>query len=133
MRLKRTNPESDLQRAVLAHLRTRGAAGLVYFHVPQGNKLGGARSAKGVAIQGSINKGLGVRKGVSDLILCCEGKFFALELKVPGRTPTEEQLEFIAEVNNAGGFAAWCQGLDRALGILESWGVLRGKSQELAA
>ncbi len=128
MRVRRTNPESDLQRAVLAHLRTRGAAGLVYFHVPQGNKLGGARSRKGVAIQGSINKGLGVRAGVSDLILLAHGRFFALELKVPGRTPTEEQLRFLAEVNAAGGFGAWCQGLDRALGILESWGVLRGKA-----
>lgn len=133
MRLRRSQPESDLQRAVLAHLRTRGAAGLVYFHVPQGNKLGGARSSKGVAIQGSINKGLGVRKGVSDLILCCSGKFFALELKVPGRTPTEEQLQFLADVERAGGFSAWCQGLDRALGILESWGCLKGKARQEAA
>jgi hypothetical protein len=126
--MRRANPESDLQRAVLAHLRQRGAAGLVYFHVPQGNKLGGKRSAKGVAIQGSINKGLGVRAGVSDLIMLNAGRFFALELKIPGRTPTEQQLQFLNEVNAAGGFGAWCQGLDRALGILESWGLLRGKA-----
>src|SRR5882757_7171450 len=131
MRLRRANPESDLQRAVLAHLRMRGAAGLVYFHVPQGNKLGGARSAKGIAIQGSINKGLGVRPGVSDLILLRGGKFFALELKVAARTPTVEQLAFLADVNAAGGYGAWCQGLDRALAILETWGLLRGKSKEM--
>lgn len=128
MRIRRARPEDDLQRNLIAHLKTRGAPGLVFFHVPQGNKLGGKRSAKGIAIQGSINKGLGVRKGVSDLIMLHKSHFYALELKAEGGTPTEEQLEFIDDVKDAGGFATWCVGIDRAIGILECWGLLVGKA-----
>jgi hypothetical protein len=96
--------------------------GLVWFAVPNGNKLGGKISAKGIAIQGSINKGLGVKAGVSDLIFLHDSKFFALELKVGKNRPTVEQLEFIDHVNAAGGFACWCTGLDAALRVLEACG-----------
>lgn len=119
-------PEDVIQRAVFQHIAQRGVPGLVAFHVPQGNKLGGKRSAKGVAIQGSINKGLGVVPGVSDIIALHDGKFYALELKAEGGTPSENQLKFIARVNDSGGFAVWVVGLDRALHVLEGWGLLRG-------
>jgi hypothetical protein len=128
-RHRRASPESAIQRAIAQHLEIRGAPNLVWFHVPQGNKLGGKISAKGIAIQGSINKGLGVKAGVSDLIFLHDAKFYALELKIDGQTPTEQQLEFIDRVNAAGGFATWCAGLDRALACLEAWGLLCGRSQ----
>jgi hypothetical protein len=126
---RRARPEDMMQRAICQHLDVRGVPRLVWFHVPQGNKLGGTRSKRGIAIQGAINRGLGVKRGVSDLIFLHAGKFFSLELKVRGRTPTEEQLEFIDRVNAAGGFAAWCTGLDEALACLEAWGLLRGRTQ----
>jgi hypothetical protein len=62
-------PELEIQRALIGHLKIRGARGIVYWHTPNGALLGDKRSRKGVSIQGSIFKGLGVRKGVSDLIL----------------------------------------------------------------
>jgi hypothetical protein len=124
---RRASPEAQIQRAVAQHLEIRGAPGLVWFAVPNGNKLGGKISAKGIAIQGSINKALGVKAGVSDLIFLHDAKFCALELKVDGRTPTEQQLEFIDRVNAAGGFATWCAGLDRALDVLAAWGLLKGR------
>jgi hypothetical protein len=117
---RRRQPEAQIQRAIAQHLEIRGAAGLVWFAVPNGNKLGGKISAKGIAIQGSINKGLGVKPGVSDLIFLHDAKFYALELKVDGRT--------LDRVNAAGGFATWCAGLDRALACLEAWGLLCGRS-----
>jgi hypothetical protein len=126
-RPRRRSPEAAIQRALCQHLDIRGAPGLVWFHVPQGNKLGGKISAKGIAIQGAINRALGVKRGVSDLIFLHDAKFYALEIKVDGRTPTAEQLEFIDRVNAAGGFATWCAGLDRAIACLTAWGLLRGR------
>jgi hypothetical protein len=125
---RRAQPEAELQRALCRHLEARAAPGLVWFHVPQGNKLGGKISAKGIAIQGAINGGLGVKRGVSDLIFLHDGKFYSLELKAEGRTPTTEQLEFIDKASAAGGFATWCAGLDAALRVLEAWQLLRGRT-----
>jgi hypothetical protein len=120
--------EQKVQCALCQHIDVRGVSGLVWFAVPNGNKLGGRISAKGIAIQGSINRGLGVKAGVSDLIFLHDSKFFALELKVGTNRPTETQLEFIDRVNAAGGFATWATGLDRALACLEAWGLLRGRT-----
>ena len=116
-------PEQVIHKAVADHLRIRGAPGLVWFHVAQSNY---ARNRKGTAIQAAINKGLGVRKGVSDLILFHQGNFYALEIKPKGRTPTEEQYAFLACVEAAGGFSAWTAGVDKALKVLETWGLLKG-------
>lgn len=121
-------PEQAIHRGVVAHLRQRAAPGLVWWHTPQGVKLGGRRSRKGINIQGSIMKGLGARAGVSDLVFLRRGHFYALELKAPGNTPTEQQLEFLDDVKDAGGFSAWCASLDLALSILEAWELLVGRA-----
>jgi hypothetical protein len=117
---KRANPEQAIQRAVVQHLRTRGAPGMWWCHVPNG----GWRSP----IEASIMKGLGVRAGVPDLLFCVKGTFFALELKAPGGKTTENQLRMQAEINAADGYATIAEGLDRAIACLEEWGILRGKS-----
>lgn len=43
--------------------------------------------------------------GVSDLLLCLNGRYVALELKRPGEEPTDLQAKFIADVRRAGGYA----------------------------
>lgn len=116
-------PEQKLQQGVARHLRSRGKPGLVWFHVPNQGRSGGPRGR----VQGAILKSMGLRAGVSDFIMLNDGKFFALELKPEGERPTESQVQFLQDVNNAGGFAACAEGLDRALGCLETWGLLRGK------
>lgn len=121
-------PEQDLQRALFQHIRQRGVPGLVAWHTPNGAYLGGKRSRKGVAIAGSIMKGLGVLPGVSDIIAVYDGKVFALELKAPGGRATEAQLEFISNMERAGAFTCVAEGLDRALKTLEMWGLLRGEA-----
>jgi hypothetical protein len=113
-------PEQIIQRAVCQHLRQRGASGLVWFHVPNG----GRRSP----VEASIFAGLGVRPGVSDLILLRDGKAFALELKTERGRPSAAQMQFISEFRAAGGEASIANGLDEAMRLLEAWGLLRGRS-----
>lgn len=110
-------PEQQIQKAVVQHLRLRGVKGLVFFHVPNG----GRRSAH----EGAIFKSLGVRAGVSDLILVHEGKIFAMELKAPGGRATEAQMAFQSDIDAAGAFTAMPEGIDAALQTLEAWGLLR--------
>ncbi len=110
-------PEQALQRAVVEHLRLRGVKGLVFFHVPNG----GARRR----IEAGILKGMGVRAGVSDLILVHAGKIFAMEFKAPGGRATEAQMAFLSDIDAAGAFTAMPEGLDAALATLEAWGLLR--------
>lgn len=109
--------EAQIQRSVFDHLATRAYPRVVAFHCPNG----GFRPR----VEAAIFKGMGVRAGVSDVIACYAGDFFALELKAPGQKPTAEQLEFIAAVNDAGGYATWTDNLDRALNILEMWGLIK--------
>jgi hypothetical protein len=113
--------EQETQRAVLDHLRMRGNRGLVYFAVPNG----GYRSS----VEAGIMKGLGVRAGVSDLILLYSGAFYAMELKSDKGKATLPQAAFLAEVRAAGGHTAVCGSLDAAIERLESWGLIRGKAQ----
>ena len=121
--------EQDAQKALIKHLKIRAVRGLVYWHTPNGAYLGGKRSRKGVSIQGSIMKGLGVRAGVSDLILVHGGKIYCLELKKAkdGR-PRLEQIDFLGDMERAGAFTAMPAGLDAALATLESWGLLKGRA-----
>ena len=107
-------PEQIIQRAVCQHLRQRGAAGLVWWHTPNG----GRRSP----IEAAVFTGLGVRAGVSDLILLRDGKVFALELKAERGRPSAAQMQFISEFRAAGGDASIANGLDQALHTLEAWG-----------
>lgn len=118
MRRRSARPEDQIQRAVVQHLRQRGVPGLVFVHVPNGGKRR--------PIEAAIFKGLGVRAGVSDLLLWHDGRSYALELKAPGGGATEAQYQFISDMERAGAFTCIAEGLDRALRVLEQWNLLRG-------
>lgn len=115
-------PEQEIHKAVVSHLKMRGVPGLVFFHVPNGVRGRGRKAA----IQGAIAKGMGVRAGVSDLILLHKGHAYALELKAEGGRATEAQMEFVDDFYRAGGNPCIADGLDKALKTLETWGLLRG-------
>lgn len=121
-------PEQAIQRAVFEHIRQRGVPGLVAWHTPNGAAYGGKRNRKGIAIQGSIMAGLGVRAGVSDVICVHRGKIYAMELKAPGGRATEAQMKFLSDIDAAGAYTAMPASLDAALATLEAWGLLRGSS-----
>jgi hypothetical protein len=55
-------------------------------------------------------------KGISDIIACSPtGRFWAVEVKAPGKKPTEEQLDFLARVNAAGGKGILAFSLDEVM------------------
>jgi hypothetical protein len=112
-------PEQQIHRAVVAHLRARGVPGLVFLHPANGGYRKPAEAA--------ILQSLGVRPGASDLLLWHDNRSFALELKAEGGRATEAQLQFLADMKNAGAFAGVAVGLDDALTFLEGWQLLRGR------
>jgi hypothetical protein len=116
--------EQQIHQAVAAHLRLRGRPGVVWWH--SNNNIAG-RGRK-FYIQGAIAKSLGVRAGVSDIVALYQGRFHALELKAPGGRPTAAQLEFISDIEKAGGFTCVAEGIDEAIKALEQWQLLRGRS-----
>ncbi len=56
--------------------------------------------------------------GQPDLIICAKGKFIAIEVKRKGREPTKAQIEKIRSINEAGGYAGWCNDADKAISWL---------------
>jgi hypothetical protein len=117
-RHRRQRPEAGIQRAVFQHLRARAAPGVFAFHVPNG----GYRRP----VEAAILKGLGVVAGVPDVIAIHNGHVYGLELKAEGGRASEKQLATIAAMEAAGAFTCIAVGLDRALAVLEGWGLLRG-------
>jgi len=116
----RRHPEAAIQRAVFQHLRARGAPGVFAFHPANG----GYRKP----VEAAILKGLGVKPGVPDVFAVHNGRCFALELKAEGGRATDKQLACIAALREAGAFTCIAEGVDRALAILEAWGLLRGRA-----
>lgn len=45
--------------------------------------------------------------GISDIIGMIEGRFVAIEVKLPGNKPRPDQLEFLDNVKRAGGVGLW--------------------------
>jgi hypothetical protein len=72
-------------------------------------------------------KSLGWMAGLPDVFAVHNGRVFALELKAEGGRATDQQLATIAALHEAGAFTAIAEGLDRALAVLESWGLLLGR------
>src|SRR5262245_14332154 len=118
--IRRRSPEAAIQRAVFQHLRARGTPGVFAFHPANG----GYRKP----VEAAILKSLGVVAGVPDVIAVHNGRVFALELKAEGGRTTETQLATIAALEAAGAFTAVAEGVDRALAVLERWGLLRGRA-----
>ncbi len=46
--------------------------------------------------------------GVADLLICYQGNFIALEVKVGKEEPRLNQLAFLRSIEKAGGKAGWC-------------------------
>jgi hypothetical protein len=112
--------EQQAQIALNSHLRLRGVKGLVWTHPPNG----GFRTPR----EGALFKAMGTRAGVADLLLWHDGRSYALELKAGGSKPTKEQTAFLADMELAGAYTAVADGLDKALRMLEAWGLLRGRA-----
>jgi hypothetical protein len=116
-------PEQIIHRAVVSHLNWRAMPGVFFFHSPNGGK----RSK----VEGAIFKGLGVKRGVPDLVILYSGQIFGLEFKsAKGRvSPAQRQAMNAMEV--AGARTSIAASVDEALVTLECWGVIRRTPQEV--
>ncbi len=56
--------------------------------------------------------------GCPDLLVCYEGRFFALEVKQPRRYATRIQLKVLLDIDAAGGVAVVVRSVDDALALL---------------
>jgi hypothetical protein len=110
-------PEQIIQTTLVQHLRLRAPKDCFWFHVPN--------QGKRTPYMGKIMKDLGVRAGVPDLMFIHDGKAFGLELKADKGVPTESQQAALDAISAAGGHACAARGLDRAIAVLESWGLLK--------
>jgi hypothetical protein len=146
VRKRRADPEGDLQREVVAHLRR---AGVDFCHVPNSTGRGGKLQ------QGRL-KALGVERGVPDLLLFdptptpqpsgsmgwqrhCVGA--CLELKATDRAKpvppwedkraTDEQRAFLRRRHEQGWAVAVC-GPGEALAQLRAWGYLPASRKDTA-
>ncbi len=109
--------EGQIHRAVVAQLHARAKSDALWFHVPNGGRRD--------PVTGAQFKRMGVLPGVADLILIHRGHTYGLELKSDTGRPSVSQMEFMSRLTTAGGFGCITQGLDRAISVLERWGVLR--------
>jgi len=114
---RRQQPEAQLQRALIDHLRWRAPLDCWWTHIPNG----GARTA----IEGAILKGLGTRPGAPDLLIVRAGQALFIECKAPGRKLSPAQLACHEALRRAGAPVATADDIDEALGFLRRHGVLR--------
>ena len=47
-----------------------------------------------------------------------DGKAFYIEVKMPGKTPRQDQLDFLEAMKNTGAIAGWCTSVEEALKII---------------
>lgn len=60
------------------------------------------------------------RSGVSDIVGCYRGFFFAIEVKRPGKEPTALQYKRLREIINANGYGFWGTA-DKVIPEFEVW------------
>lgn len=113
---RRANPESQLQKAVVQHLRLSGSPGVLVLKITNE----GRRSAW----LGAEFKLQGLRPGAADLCICHKGRTFFLEIKAKGQKPEPEQVAFGADALLAGCDYQWADNINQALTILHGWRVI---------
>lgn len=111
------SPETAIHCTVVQHLQARAYPDVMFWHTPNGGYRNKAEASR--------FKAMGVRAGVSDLILFHRGKLYCLEIKAQGGRATEAQLGFIQEIDRAGAYTALATGVDACLATLEAWGLIK--------
>lgn len=117
-RKRRQVEQETVHRPVVLHLRARAAAGVFFFHVPNG----GRRSA----VEAAIMQGLGVRAGMPDIVCIKAGQAYGLELKAGKGSLSANQRQCHDDLRAAGAIIGTATGLSEALTWLEGHGLLRG-------
>ena len=114
---RRKQPEAQLQRALVEHLRWGARGDTWWTHIPNGGRRSPTEAA--------IFKSLGVRAGSPDLLIIRAGQPLFMELKAPGRKLSPAQVECHAALQRAGAQIETVDNIDAALAFLGRLGVLR--------
>ena len=69
---------------------------------------------KSGAVVTKINAGVYGGRGVADLLVCCDGHFCAVEVKMPKKKATKNQMAFLNSVRMAGDRAGVAKNLEQA-------------------
>jgi hypothetical protein len=116
-------PETELQIQVANVLRLYEALrGFIFFSVP--NELLGSATGRGGMGRMARFKRMGLRPGVTDIVIVRGGKAFFLELKSPVGVQSDSQIQFCADATRAGAECAVARSFDEALDALSMWGIL---------
>lgn len=100
--------EGTIQRAILSAVNR-----LPYARLWR-NNVGMLKDATGVGVT------YGLAKGSADLIGIVHGRFVAIEVKRPGKKPTDDQREWGETVLRLGGVWAVCSDVESALALLDA-------------
>lgn len=114
--MPKQRPEEQLQKAVFAYLDVALPRDAVAWHTP--NQRGTRKRW-----ENALLKGLGVRKGIPDVLVLWNGRLHCVELKAPGRKATQTQLEMAEQLKLAGGVWISATSLDGVVGALLGWGI----------
>jgi hypothetical protein len=114
---RRRQPEQQLQRSLVEHLRCCATADTWFCHLANG----GARTA----VEGAVLKSMGVRAGAPDLLVIRAGQALFIELKTRGRKLSPAQAQCHEELRRAGAVVECHDSINAALAFLKRLGVLR--------
>lgn len=118
--MRRAQPESRLQRAILKRI---AALGFTAVHVPNGAKLAGNEAQRRKA--GARLKADGVMAGFPDLLVYgSQGRIGHVEVKVEGNYQTDTQKRCQAFLTALGHHYAVCRSQEDVDETLQRWGWL---------
>jgi len=112
----RRQPERETHQAFKQFLDWRLPQRCVFWH----NPMGGRRDK----VTASLMKSLGAKAGMPDVMILCDGRLYGVELKTPGRKPSEVQRQCHEALRRAGAVIGVADSFDAAVSLLGTWGLL---------
>lgn len=115
LRRPRDTPEERLQKSCVRFLQAAAPPGLWWTHPHNEGKRTRAEAARA--------KAMGQRAGTPDLILCWQGRFLGMEIKMPTGRVSPAQKDCHAALTEAGADVAIVRSVDDAYRALTLWGI----------
>lgn len=114
-------PEDLLQKSVCEHLDVALPSSAWYCSVPNGSVLAGDPQQRGR--QMNKLKATGLKVGAPDLVICWNGRFIGIELKVGKGALSDNQWKVSDRITLAGGLWSVCRSLGDVEAFLDMIGV----------
>ena len=111
----RSNEEDGLHFAVAQYLKLCLKRGVVWCHVPNGEK-------RDIRFAAKLKK-MGTKAGWPDLQLFYEGKAYFIELKAQKGQLSQSQKQVIGSLRDQGFEVKICRSLDEVKAACQEWGM----------